>query len=77
MTSEGGSLYTVLSEKGHDAFTLATGAGGVVTSVAGSVFTVATGAVGSVFEEVTSTSCPYAVTDSELTNAHNFVVANS
>lgn len=47
-------MYTVLSEDGHDAFTLATGAGGVVTSVAGSVFTVATAAAGSIFTEVTS-----------------------
>lgn len=54
VTSEGGHLYTVLSEDGHSAFTLATGAGGVVTSVAGSVFTVATAAAGSIYEEVTS-----------------------
>ena len=38
-------MYTVLSEKGHDAFTIATGAGGVVTSVGGSVFTAATGSI--------------------------------
>ncbi|KAF9510714.1 hypothetical protein BS47DRAFT_1395788 [Hydnum rufescens UP504] len=51
-------LFTIIAEAGHDAFTLATGAGGVVTSVAGSVFTVATADGGSiagkVFTDITS-----------------------
>jgi len=50
-------LYTVLSEKGHDAFTIATGAGGVVTSVGGSVFTAATGSI----PTTTSSSAAYAL----------------
>ncbi|KAF8316055.1 hypothetical protein DL93DRAFT_787256 [Clavulina sp. PMI_390] len=44
-TSIAGHEYTVISEDGHKAFTLATDAAGVVTSVGGSVYTAATGSL--------------------------------
>lgn len=39
----GGHAYTVITDEAGDAFTLATGAAGQVTSIGGSLYTVATG----------------------------------
>ena len=43
----GGSVFTLVTNGAGDAFTLATGAGGVVTSIGGSLYTIASGGVAS------------------------------
>lgn len=54
---EAGKAYTIVTKEGGEAFTLATGAGGAVTSFGGSVFTIATADAGKIVEKVTSTRC--------------------